>query len=450
MTESQSFLAAEFIRQKRDKEALDLADIKTFVDGIPGGATAPEQIAAFAMAVFLNGMSNDEKVALTTAMRDSGDTMDWLSLGFEAGAPIVDKHSTGGVGDKVSLMLAPIVAAAGAYVPMISGRGLGHTGGTLDKLQAIPGYDPYPDNQRFADIVKTVGCSIIGQTGRLAPADKIFYGVRDVTGTVESVPLITASILSKKLAAGLNALSMDVKCGTGAFMDTPEKAIELAQSIVDVASAAGVPTTALVTDMNAVLGRTAGNAVEVWEAIDFLVDPGSADPRLRDVTLALAAEMVHMAGVTSTLEEAAALTYEKLSGGSAAAVFEKMVAAQGGPTDILQSYFDHLVLGSVERVVTADRSGIIATIEPRQIGLAVIGLGGGRRRADDQIDLSVGFTDIAANGTRVNAGDPIARIYAADTAAADAAENALISATEISDQTADGLPVILKKVTASQ
>ncbi|MCJ8311120.1 MAG: thymidine phosphorylase, partial [Hyphomicrobiales bacterium] len=280
------FLPQETIRKKRDGLALSHEEISNFVQGITDNSITEGQVAALAMAVFFNGMNRDEAVALTLGMRDSGSVLDWSSLGGKG--PVLDKHSTGGVGDNVSLMLAPAVAACGGYVPMISGRGLGHTGGTLDKLDSIPGYQSQPDIELFRKVTREIGCAVIGQTGDLAPADKRFYGIRDVTATVESVPLITASILSKKLAAGLGGLVLDVKCGNGAFMDDVEKARELAQSLVAVANGAGLPTTAILTDMNQSLSSSAGNAVEVNNCIDFLTGR-HIDSRLWDVTVALGA-----------------------------------------------------------------------------------------------------------------------------------------------------------------
>ena len=273
-------LTQEIIRKKRDRAVLSQTEIATFVQRIARDEASPAQIAAFGMAVFLNGMNTEETVALTLAMRDSGTVIDWDAGAL--GGPVLDKHSTGGVGDKVSLMLAPMVAAAGGFVPMISGRGLGHTGGTLDKLASIRGYDTAPALSRFRKVVEQAGCAVIGQTEDLAPADRRFYAVRDVTATVESIPLITASILSKKLAAGLSGLAMDVKTGSGAFMETLDGSRALARSIVDVANGAGLPTTAVITDMDQVLGHSAGNAVEVRETIDYLTGE-RRDDRLHDV-----------------------------------------------------------------------------------------------------------------------------------------------------------------------
>ena len=324
-------LPQEIIRRKRDGKALSAAEIADFIAGVTSGAVSEGQVAALAMAVFFNGMSRQEAVALTLAMRDSGEVLDWSDLP----GPVTDKHSTGGVGDNVSLMLAPIVAACGAYVPMISGRGLGHSGGTLDKMDSIPGYVSQPDNALFREAVLAAGCAIIGQTADLAPADKRIYSIRDVTATVESVALITASILSKKLAAGLGSLVLDVKLGNGAFMARSRDAGELAASLVEVANGAGLKTTALITGMNEPLASAAGNAVEVANAVDFLTGR-SRDKRLLDVTLALAAEMLHSAGIARSNQEGLLLANDALDGGRAAEVFGRMVSALGGPPDFVE------------------------------------------------------------------------------------------------------------------
>lgn len=437
-----SFIPQEFVRKKRENQPLAEEDIQAFVAGITDGSVTDSQISAFAMAVFFNGMSAEEGAALTLSMRDSGDVMDWGKYGFDKGAPIVDKHSTGGVGDKVSLMLAPIVAACGGFVPMISGRGLGHTGGTLDKFEAIPGYDPYPDGDKFAEIVRTVGCSIIGQTGSLAPADKRFYSIRDVTATVESIPLITASILSKKLAAGLNALVMDVKFGSGAFMPTYEKSKELATNIARVATAAGTPTTALLTDMNEVLGTTAGNAVEVIEAIEFLTNPLGADLRLRTVTIDLAAHMLMLAGLDESIDSARARSNAALTDGKAAEVFEHMVAAQGGPNSILSSYAKDVTVARESYEIIAPTSGFVSAIDTRAVGMAVVALGGGRTDPAARIDHGVGFTDIAGLGRAVQSGEAIARVFCNNSDQRMQAEAAFLSAVTISEQAPQATPVV--------
>ena len=319
-------LPQEIIRRKRDGKSLTGDDIAAFVGGIATGKVSEGQVAALAMAVFFNGMSRDEAVALTLAMRDSGEVLDWSDLP----GPVTDKHSTGGVGDNVSLMLAPIVAACGAYVPMISGRGLGHTGGTLDKMDAIPGYVSQPDNKLFRKAVLEAGCAIIGQTAALAPADKRFYAIRDVTATVESIPLITASILSKKLAAGLQSLVLDVKVGNGAFMTRGRDAAALATSLVEVANGAGMPTSALITSMNEPLASAAGNAVEVHNAVDFLTGR-RRDKRLLEVTMALAADMLVAAGIAGSNKEGLLRAGDALDSGRAAETFERMVSLLGGP-----------------------------------------------------------------------------------------------------------------------
>jgi thymidine phosphorylase len=441
MTETK-LIPQEVIRKKRDGTILSTEDIQAFVAGITDGRVADSQISALAMAVFFNGMSPDEGAALTLAMRDSGDVIDWKALGFEADAPIVDKHSTGGVGDKVSLMLAPIVAACGGLVPMISGRGLGHTGGTLDKFEAIAGYDPYPSIERFADIVKTIGCSIIGQTGQLAPADKRFYAVRDVTATVESIPLITASILSKKLSAGLSSLVMDVKFGSGAFMPTYEASKELAQNIVRVANAANTPTRALLTDMNQVLGRTAGNAVEVIETIEFLTNPSEADGRLLDVTIALAAHMIVLAGIEGDVAVAQHKADAALRSGKAAEIFEQMVMAQGGTKNILTHYKQSLKLAPVERAIFCSSQGYVSVMDTRAIGMAVVGMDGGRTDPKANIDHSVGYTHICQLGDEIDPAAPVARVRCQTEDQADAAAAAFLGAIELSDTKPHLKPVV--------
>ena len=407
-----TLLPQEVIIAKRDGAALAPHDIKAFIAGLTKGTVSHAQAAAFAMAVYFRDMSTPERVALTEAMRDSGTVLDWSDLD----APVVDKHSTGGVGDNVSLMLAPILAACGTYVPMISGRGLGHTGGTLDKFDAIPGYQTAPDNDLFRRVVRKAGCAIIGQTADLAPADKLLYAIRDVTGTVESIPLITASILSKKLAAGLGALILDVKTGSGAFMPTLEKSRALAESLVGVANGAGLRTGALITDMNEPLASAAGNGLEIRNAVDFLTGRHQ-DPRLREVTLALCAAALDLAGIDDGLARATAA----LESGTALEHFSKMVTLLGGPGDFVANMDAHLAAAPIIRDVPAPASGIVTAIDTRAVGMAVVVLGGGRRLPTDSIDHAVGFDRLAPLGTRVEAGDPLARIHARDAASADEA-----------------------------
>ncbi|MFC3705066.1 thymidine phosphorylase [Devosia honganensis] len=407
------FLPQEVIVRKRDGEALAAADIAAFIAGFARGTVSEAQAAAFAMAVYFRDMSMDERVALTLAMRDSGNVLDWSGLD----GPVADKHSTGGVGDNVSLMLAPLLAAIGIYVPMISGRGLGHTGGTLDKFDAIPGYETGPDEALFRRVVREAGCAIIGQTADLAPADKALYAIRDVTGTVDSIPLITASILSKKLAAGLDALVLDVKTGSGAFMTTPEKSRALAQSLVAVANGAGLPTAALITDMNQPLASAAGNGLEMRNAVDFLAGR-HADPRLREVTLALGARIALMTGKAATPDAARRLLDAALDSGRALERFALMVAGLGGPADFTQHLDRYLAPAPIVRDVMAPGDGVVARIDTRAVGMAVVVLGGGRKTPSDAIDHRVGFDRLAGLGARVDGNTPIARLHAADEAAA--------------------------------
>jgi len=421
-------LPAEFIRRKRDGKPLSPEDIAAFIEGVTAGTVSEGQVGAFAMAVLFNGMSREEAVALTLAMRDSGDVLDWSDLP----GPVADKHSTGGVGDNVSLMLAPIVASCGAYVPMISGRGLGHTGGTLDKMDSIPGYVSQPDNALFRKAVKEAGCAIIGQTANLAPADKRLYAIRDVTATVESIPLITASILSKKLAAGLQSLVLDVKAGNGAFMARPKDAAALAKSLVEVANGAGLKTSALITDMNEPLASAAGNAVEVMNAVDFLTGR-RRDPRLEEVTLALAAEMLAAAGLAASNAAGLALASEALAGGRAAEAFGRMVKALGGPADFVEHASRYLPPAKIELPVAAPRSGFISAVATREVGLAVLTLGGGRANPEDLIDHSVGITGLLPIGAEINRGEPLAIIHARRQDHAEKAAAALLDACQIGD-----------------
>jgi thymidine phosphorylase len=420
-------LPQEVIVRKRDGGVLSTAEIRGFVEGLTAGSVGEGQVAAFAMAVLFRGLDRDERVALTLAMRDSGTVLDWNLPG-----PVVDKHSTGGVGDTVSLMLAPALAACGAYVPMISGRGLGHTGGTLDKFDAIPGYVTQPDAETFRRVVGEVGCAIIGQTADIAPADRRLYAIRDVTGTVESLDLITASILSKKLAAGLGALVLDVKTGSGAFMATPEAARKLAAALVEVANGAGCPTVALLTDMNEPLATSAGNALEVAAAARFLRGD-VVDSRLWDVTVALGGELLALSGLASDVRKGEGRIADALDSGRAAERFDRMVAALGGPRGFLDDFETHLPGAPEIAEVEADRDGFVATIDTRALGLAVVELGGGRRQASDVIDHSVGLDNLLGLGASVELGTPLARIHAADAAARAAAEARVRAAYQIAD-----------------
>ncbi|WP_430470195.1 thymidine phosphorylase [Thalassospira lucentensis] len=443
-------LPQEIIRRKREGDVLSDAEIAFFVKGIADETISEGQVAAFAMAVFFNGMTMDERAALTRNMRDSGTVLDWKALGLDG--PVVDKHSTGGVGDKVSLMLGPIVGACGAFVPMISGRGLGHTGGTLDKFDSIPGYRTAPTLEEFAKVTREVGCAIIGQTADLAPADKRFYGIRDVTATVESIPLITASILSKKLAAGLDALVMDVKFGSGAFMNEYERARELAQSITEVATRNGVPTVALLTDMEQVLGDTVGNALEMREAIDFLTGTHQ-EQRVYDVTMALAAEMLAVSGVAADVADGFQMASEALESGKAAEVFSKMVSSLGGPSDFVEKHDNYLEAAPMVQAVSAAKTGRVLSMDARKVGLALVALKGGRTRADQKIDFAVGFSDFIKVGQPVSAETPLCRAHTRDQAQLDEVTALLRDAIEIGEgevaQTGEA-PAVRERIVASK
>ena len=426
------YLPQELIRKKRDGHTLNDAEIAYIVSGICDLNFTDAQIGAFAMAVVIKGLDMDERVSLTKHMMNSGKVLKWDDLNLNG--PVVDKHSSGGVGDKVSLMLAPIVAACGAYVPMISGRGLGHTGGTLDKLESIPGYNVMPSERLFRDTVSGVGCAIIGQTAQLAPADQRLYSIRDVTATIESVGLITASILSKKLAAGLDALVMDVKTGNGAFCKTREMAHEVGRSIVDVASGAGVPTRCLITDMNSVLGNNVGNSVEILECIAFLTSPNKANPRLLKLTLELAAHMVQISGIESDLSAAYLKAEVALNSGMAAEVFEKMVRALGGPGDILKNPLIHLTPPPIVQAIPANKSGYITGMDVRDIGLSLVALKAGRVKSSDTIDHSIGLSDVVQIGQYVSVGDPLAIAQVRNLNDIDFLKNELSQAINISEE----------------
>ena len=424
------FLPQEVIAKKRDGGKLSNDEISRFIKGIISNGVSEAQVAAFAMAVFFQQMDIDERIALTLAMRDSGKVLNWSHLN----GPVIDKHSTGGVGDNVSLILAPILAAAGAYVPMISGRGLGHTGGTLDKFDAIKGYNTNPDNQLFKKVVSEIGCAIIGQTSDLAPADKILYAIRDVTATVENISLITASILSKKLAAGLDALILDVKIGSGAFMQTIDEANALSNSLIKVGNGAGLKTGSLITDMNEPLASAAGNALEVQNAVNFLSGKHQ-DERLKEITLQLCANGLVLGGVFNNNKQAYEKCSKVLSSGVALEKFEKMVFMLGGPIDFCSNMDKYLTKAKIIRDVFAPKSGIISFINAKTIGMAVVVLGGGRRNPSDKIDYSVGFDQLVGVGEEITKQRPIARIHANDETSALEAEQRLIEAYEIGEKT---------------
>jgi thymidine phosphorylase len=430
---------AEIIRCKRDGERLSTAQLNDMARGLADGRWSDAQAGAMAMAIWLRGMSTDETVALTAAMRDSGRVLAWP----DARGPVIDKHSTGGVGDKVSLMLAPMLAACGAVVPMISGRGLGHTGGTLDKLEALPGYTVDPGDERLHRTLAAAGCAIVGASADLAPADRRLYAVRDVTATVESVPLITASILAKKLAAGLQALVLDVKVGSGAFARSTDMARELAGSLVRVARGAGLPATALITDMNQVLGHTAGNALEMADAIDFLTGRVQ-EPRTLALTLALGAQALVSGGLAIDTQTARHALQRALDSGDAAERLARMVAQLGGPADVLQD--KRLPTAPAVRPVPAPRAGVLQACDVRAIGLAVVALGGGRTRPGDAIDPRVGLSDLLPLGTSVTAGQTLALVHAATDLAADEAARQVQAAFTLGDTPAVPTPLVVEVI----
>lgn len=430
-------LPQEIIRIKRDGQTLNESQIHNFVNGLVDGTFSDSQVGAMAMAIFQQGLSVDEKVTLTKAMMNSGDVLSWE--GYDA--PVVDKHSTGGVGDKVSFMLAAIVSACGAYVPMISGRGLGHTGGTSDKLESIAGFNVEPTITEFKRIVKEVGVAIISQTDNLAPADKRLYGIRDVTATVESIPLITASILSKKLAAGLDTLVMDVKVGNGAMMTSLEDAKALADSISSVANGAGVKTQAIITDMNQVLGTSAGNAVEMYETAKYLTGK-QREPRLHKIVKALACAMLVNSGLACNDQDAELKIENVLRSGKAAEIFERMIAALGGPKNFVENPWGSMNKAEVIMEIKATQHGYLAQMNTRDIGMSVVGLGGGRTAPKQIVDHSVGFDRILPLGVLVNNGDVIARVHAKDVNSALLASQQFNQAITYSEETPELAPVI--------
>lgn len=437
-------LFKEIICAKRDGRELSADQIGAFVSGLADGSLPAEQISALAMAILLKSMNARETGALTLAMARSGSMIDWAEANLSG--PVVDKHSTGGVGDKVSFLLAPIAAACGCFVPMISGRGLGHTGGTLDKASAIPGYNAYPGLEKLKIVVQFVGCAIIGQTDDLAPADRRLYAIRDVTGTVESIPLITASILSKKVAAGNAGLVMDVKVGTGAFMTATEEARALARSIIGAAAESDLKTHAVLTDMSQILGWSAGNAVEIAESVAYL--RGEArEPRLHEVVIDLTAEMLIVSGLETDRASARLRCEKALASGKAAEVFARMVAALGGPTDFLERSADYLPRAAVVMPVFPETEGYLAAVDGRAIGNAIINLGGGRRAIDDRLDLSVGFTQAAPVGARVGSDAPLAFVHARNADEAATASQAMRAACRIAPSPPLPSSVILERIT---
>ncbi len=430
----------QLISRVRDGQDIPSDALYEFGKLLNGNAISDAQAGAFAMAVRLKGLGEAGRVGLTLGMRDSGDVLSWDLPG-----PILDKHSTGGVGDPVSLLLAPALAACGAFVPMISGRGLGHTGGTLDKLEAIPGYITDIGPKRLEHVLRQAGCAIIGATGRVAPSDKRLYAIRDVTGTVASIDLITASILSKKLAAGLDGLVLDVKTGSGAFMAELSDAIALAETLVTVANQAGCKTSALVTDMAQPLADAAGNALEI-KAVMAVLSRAQKTSRLLDVTSALGGQVLAQSALANSAKDGAAAIRSAIDTGKALEVFAKMVAALGGPTDFEDSWAHCLPEATVLREVTAGKSGFVQAIETAALGHIVVALGGGRMRETDRIDPAVGLSALLPIGTKVTAKTPLAMVHASDEARADAAAEQVRNAYKIGKNPVDPAPLVAKVI----
>jgi pyrimidine-nucleoside phosphorylase len=431
--------AVDLIRQKRDGGVLDRAAIDAFVAGVTAGTLPDYQTSALLMAILLRGMTPDETAALTDAMVRSGVRVTYPGL---PGTP-VDKHSTGGVGDKASLVLAPLAAACGAYVPMMSGRGLGHTGGTLDKLEAIPGFRTGLSLDELKTAVATIGCALIGQTSEIAPADRKLYALRDVTSTVESIPLICASIMSKKIAEGIGGLVLDVKTGSGAFMKTPETSRALAEALVAIGRAAGVRTGALITRMDAPLGREVGNANEVVESIETLKGRGPAD--LEELSVLLAARMLMVAGVTRDDADAEARIRGAMASGAGVEKFTQIIEHQGGDPRVVDDY-SRLPSAPDRAVVTAPRGGVVAGLEAERIGRAAVALGAGRGTLDDAIDHGVGITVAAHVGTEVRAGDPVLVIQHRGGRGLDAARALLEASVQIADAAPVRMPLVVEEI----
>lgn len=432
--------ARAIITRLRDGQTPSAEELRWFAAGLADGGVSDAQAGAFAMAVLLKGLGEEGRVALTRGMRDSGHVLEW-----DVPGPVLDKHSTGGIGDCVSLLLAPALAACGAYVPMISGRGLGHTGGTLDKLEAIPGFRTAMSEDQLRAQLAQVRCAIVSASAEIAPADRRLYAIRDVSGTVESIDLITASILSKKLAAGLEALVLDVKCGSGAFMATLDQAEALARALVTTAQGAGCMTTALITDMAQPLATAAGNALEVIETMETLTGT-SVNPALWDITCALGGEALALGGLVADPADGAGRIAQALETGAAAEWFGRMVAAQGGPADFVERWADRLPSAPVVVEVPSPRAGHVAAINGRELGLAVVDLGGGRQREGDRVNPSVGLSDLAGIGDEIGAGDPLCMVHAATAAQAQAAVRRVQAAYTLQTGAPTEVPLILKRI----
>jgi thymidine phosphorylase len=423
----------------REGETPSSAELTWFAKGLADGAVTDAQAGAFAMAVVQRGLSEAGRVALTCAMRDSGHVLKWTG-----GRPVVDKHSTGGIGDCTSLLLAPALAACGADVPMISGRGLGHTGGTLDKLEAIPSFRTGLSEAGLRAQIKDIHCAIVSASAEIAPADRRLYAIRDVTGTVESIDLITASILSKKLAAGLPSLVLDVKCGSGAFMKTLDDARALARALTDTANGAGCKTSALITDMSQPLADAAGNALEVMVVMETLTG-SHVNARLWDATCALGGEALFLAGLAPDAQNGAGQIREALEDGSAAEMFGRMVAAQGGPLDFPDRWPDRLPAATVIRAVTVPAAGYVAAIDGHALGLAVVDMGGGRKREGDRVNPAVGLSALAPIGADLGRGDLLCVVHAATEDAANCAEAIVRASYQLTDVAPTSGPKLIQE-----
>ncbi len=433
----------DVIRKKRDGEHLSREEIAFFIEGVTRGTIADYQISALLMAIYLNGMNDAEQGALTEAMLNSGNILDFSHIA----KPKADKHSTGGVGDKTSLLIAPMVAACGVCVPMISGRGLGHTGGTLDKLETIPGYNVNLSATEFERVLQTVGYAMSGQTAELAPADKKMYALRDATSTVEAIPLIVASIISKKGAAGLDAMVIDVKVGSGAFMRQEARAETLAHALVRTGNALGIRTRALLTDMNQPLGQAVGNSLEVKECIELLRGEGTDGARpVLDLSIELSAHMLVLAHVDNSLEAARARLQKILDGGAALECFRKNIEAQGGDPRVCDDPDKFLPLVTETFKVESTRSGFISKVDTAEIGHAIAAIGGGRVRIDDLIEPTVGFVSEVKIGDAVAAGAVLGQVYCRDESKAREAVGRIQASYEVGDQALSLIPPLVKEV----
>ncbi len=433
----------DLIARKRDGGRLTPAELRTFATEYAADRYPDYQVAALLMAIFFRGLDDEEGFALMEAMRDSGGRLDFAGLD----KPVIDKHSTGGVGDKVSIPLAPLVAACGLAVPMMSGRGLGHTGGTLDKLESIPGFNTRLSLAEAKAQVERLGCVLIGQTGEIAPADKKLYALRDATATVEAIPLIAASIMSKKLAEGLHGLVLDVKTGAGAFMPEPERALALAKTMVAIGERCACPTVALMTSMAQPLGVACGNALEIEESLEILRNDGPADTR--EVTLALGVEMLLLSGLAADAVEARGQLEGALADGRALEMFRRIVEAQGGDPRVVDDPKGVLPQAAKQEVVTAKRTGIVQSVAPRVIGRGIIALGGGRLTMEDAVDPSVGFHILVRPGQHATRGQPLAAIYARDTTGLEAGRACIAEAIVIDDAYVLPPPLISHRVSAA-